>query len=184
MNAKKRIKLLFASVFGQFGKLTVDEGFDILWDGEGDLAVGDKVYKEEEKEEEIEYVDIAAGEYHVGDKIYVVGEDSTITEIREPEAEPAAEPEVVAEPEPEPMEEEPAAEPAEPVTEEPAAEPEPEFDAKAAVDELKDRFAELEGKFDALAQQVADLLALPAEEDAFSKVNQPAVKSNSVFKIQ
>ena len=162
MNIKNKMKLLFKSIFTQFGSVVSAEGQQIIWDQDGELAEGYEVYMEVEDENgEIQYVPVPDGEYKVEDKIIVIA-DGKVSEIKE---------ETTVEPEEKPaeMEETPAAEaPADPTTEEVVTTDEAPFDPEKAYAELKDMYDALKGEVEALKEQLGKLLEVPAEEDAFS----------------
>lgn len=167
MKLKEKFKLLMKSVFVQFGSAMTDKNIALIWDGDEDIKVGDNVYQEVENEnDEIDYIAVDAGEYVLEDgRTVVVDEESKVAEIREKEEEKPAEPETPAE-----MEETPAApeQPADPTTEEIITEPEEPFDAEKAYAELKSMYDGLKGEVEVLKEQLGKLLAVPAEEDAFS----------------
>ena len=50
MNIKNKMKLLFKSIFTQFGSVVSDEGQQIIWEQDGELAEGYEVYMEQEDE--------------------------------------------------------------------------------------------------------------------------------------
>ena len=162
MNIKNKMKLLFKSIFTQFGSVVSVEGQQIIWDQDGELAEGYDVYMEQENEAgELEYVPVPDGEYRVEDKVIVIA-DGKVTEIKE---------ETTVEPEEKPaeMEETPAPEaPADPTTEEVVTTDEAPFDPEKAYAELKDMYDALKGEVEALKEQLGKLLEVPAEEDAFS----------------
>ena len=169
MNIKNKMKLLFKSIFTQFGSVVAAEGQQIIWDQDGELAEGYDVYMEQEDENgELQYVPVPDGEYKVEDKTIVVAEGK-VSEIRE---------ETTVEPEEKPaqMEETPAAPeaPADPTTEEIITEPEEPFDPEKAYAELKGMYDALKGEVEVLKEQLGKLLEVPAEDDAFSaaKKNQ------------
>ena len=164
MNIKNKMKLLFKSIFTQFGSVVSAEGQQIIWDQDGELAEGYDVYMEQEDENgELQYVPVPDGEYRVEDKVIVIA-DGKVSEIKEettvePEETPAAQ-----------MEETPAAPetPADPTTEEVVTTDEAPFDPEKAYAELKDMYDALKGEVEALKEQLGKLLEVPAEEDAFS----------------
>ena len=162
MNLKNKMKLLFKSIFTQFGSVVSAEGQQIIWDQDGELAEGYEVYMEVEDENgELQYVPVPDGEYRVEDKVIVIA-DGKVSEIKE---------ETTVEPEEKPaeMEETPAAEaPADPTTEEVVTTDEAPFDPEKAYAELKDMYDALKGEVEALKEQLGKLLEVPAEEDAFS----------------
>ena len=165
MNIKNKMKLLFKSIFTQFGSVVSEEGQQIIWDQDGEIAEGYEVYMEQEDENgELQYVPVPNGEYKVEDKIIVIA-DGKVSEIRVDEK-PAEEP---AE-EPAQMEETPAAPeaPADPTTEEVVTTDEEPFDAEKAYAELKGMYDALKGEIEVLKEQLGKLLEVPAEEDAFS----------------
>ena len=162
MNIKNKMKLLFKSIFTQFGSVVSAEGQQIIWDQDGELAEGYDVYMEQEDENgELQYVPVPDGEYRVEDKVIVIA-DGKVSEIKEETTvEPAETP---AE-----MEETPAPEaPADPTTEEVVTTDEAPFDPEKAYAELKDMYDALKGEVEALKEQLGKLLEVPAEEDAFS----------------
>ena len=163
MNIKNKMKLLFKSIFTQFGSVVSDEGQQIIWDQDGELAEGYDVYMEQEDENgELQYVPVPDGEYRVEDKVIVIA-DGKVSEIRE---------ETTVEPEEKPaeMEETPAAPeaPADPTTAEVVTTDEEPFDAEKAYAELKGMYDALRGEVEVLKEQLGKLLEVPAEEDAFS----------------
>lgn len=199
MNIKSKLKLLFKSLFTQFGAVVAEDGMQIIWNEEGDIQVGYEVYHEIEAEDgEIEYEPVPDGEYKVGERTIVVAEGK-VSEIREEEkpaeepAEPAAEEPVSEEME---GEGEPAAEPAEPAqpeapsgedVTEPIFDPAKEIeDVRRDISELRAQMDELRGKMEELRGMVEKLLEVPAEDDAFKaeKKNETEVKKGFVFKAK
>ena len=179
MNLKNKMKLLFKSIFTQFGSVVSVEGQQIIWDQDGELAEGYDVYMEQEDENgELQYVPVPDGEYRVEDKVIVIA-DGKVSEIKE---------ETTVEPEEKPaeMEETPAAPeaPAYPTTEEIITEPEEPFDAEKAYAELKGMYDALKGEVEVLKEQLGKLLEVPAEEDAFSaaKKNETAEQKQFMCK--
>lgn len=180
MNLKNKMKLLFKSIFTQFGSVVSAEGQQIIWDQDGELAEGYDVYMEQENEAgELEYVPVPDGEYRVEEKVIVVA-DGKVSEIKEettvePEETPAAQ-----------MEETPAAPeaPADPTTEEVVTTDEEPFDPEKAYAELKSMYDALKGEVEVLKEQLGKLLAVPAEEDAFSaeKKNKEAEQKQFMCK--
>ena len=178
MNIKNKMKLLFKSIFTQFGSVVSAEGQQIIWDQDGELAEGYDVYMEQEDENgELQYVPVPDGEYRVEDKVIVIA-DGKVSEIKE---------ETTVEPEEKPaeMEETPAPEaPADPTTEEVVTTDEEPFDAEKAYAELKGLYDALKGEVEALKEQLGKLLEVPTEEDAFSaaKKNQEAEQKQFMCK--
>lgn len=180
MNLKNKMKLLFKSIFTQFGSVVSAEGQQIIWDQDGELAEGYDVYMEQEDENgELQYVPVPDGEYRVEDKVIVIV-DGKVSEIRE---------ETTVEPEEEPAqmaEEAPAAPeaPADPTTEEIITEPEEPFDAEKAYAELKGMYESLRGEVEVLKEQLGKLLEVPAEDDAFkaAKKNETAEQKHFMCK--
>ena len=180
MNIKNKMKLLFKSIFTQFGSVVSAEGQQIIWDQDGELAEGYDVYMEQEDENgELQYVPVPDGEYRVEDKVIVVA-DGKVSEIKEettvePEETPAAQ-----------MEETPAAPeaPADPTTEEIITEPEEPFNAEKAYAELKSMYDALKGEVEVLKEQLGKLLEVPAEDDAFkaAKKNEAAEQKHFMCK--
>jgi hypothetical protein len=173
MNKKSKIKLLLKSLFVQFGQVACDNGVTLLWDEDTELIVGYNVYVEHETEDgEIEYVAPENGEYVSGNTTFVI-EDGKCVEIRNLDEVPA-ETEAQAETSEENFEDQPAEE-SETPAEEPAEEPaqEPEFNAEQAIADLRAeydaKFEELNNKYNAVKEQLDALLALPQDENAFSK---------------
>ena len=165
MNIKNKMKLLFKSIFTQFGSVVSEEGQQIIWDQDGEIAEGYEVYMEQEDENgELQYVPVPDGEYKIDNKTIVVAEGK-VSEIRV-EEKPAEEP---AE-EPAQMEETPAVPeaPADPTTEEVVTTDEEPFDPEKAYAELKSMYDALRGEVEVLKEQLGKLLEVPAEEDAFS----------------
>lgn len=165
MNLKNKMKLLFKSIFTQFGSLVSVEGQQIIWNEDGELAEGYEVYMEVEDENgELQYVPVPDGEYKVEDKTIVVAEGK-VSEIREETTVEPSEPENPAN-----MEEVPAvpAEPAEPSTEDVITEPEEPFDAEKAYNGLKIEFEAMKVEFDQIKEQLAKLLEAPVDENAFT----------------
>jgi len=163
MNIKNKMKLLFKSIFTQFGSIVSEEGQQLIWNQDGDIAEGYEVYMEVEDENgELQYVPVPDGEYRYEKKVIVIAEGK-VSEIREEEEEAPAEPEAPAE-----MEEEAPAAPAEPTTEEVVTTEEEPFNPEEAYKELKSLYDAMRMEFDQLKEQVGKLLEVPAEEDAFS----------------
>lgn len=165
MNLKNKMKLLFKSIFTQFGSLVSVEGQQIIWNEDGELAEGYEVYMEVEDENgELQYVPVPDGEYKVEDKTIVVAEGK-VSEIREETTVEPSEPENPAN-----MEEVPAvpAEPAVPSTEDVITEPEEPFDAEKAYNDLKIEFEAMKVEFDQIKEQLAKLLEAPVDENAFT----------------
>ena len=184
MKLKEKFKLLMKSVFVQFGSAMTDKNIALIWDGDEDIKVGDNVYQEVEKENDvIDYIAVDAGEYILMDgRTVVVDEESKVAEIREKEEEKPAEPETPAAQ----MEETPAAPeaPADPTTEEIITTDEEPFDAEKAYAELKSMYDALKGEVEALKEQLGKLLAVPADEDAFkaAKKNETAEQKHFMCK--
>ena len=160
MNKKSKLKLLLKSLFVQFGQVQCDNGVTLLWNEDTELIVGYDVFVERETEGgETEYVAPEDGEYMSGETIFVI-KDGKCVEIRKKGEEVPTEPvnENLEEPTPEP-------------TPEPA--PEPTFDAQKAIEDLRAeydaKFEELNGKYNAMKEQLDALLALPQDENAFSR---------------
>ena len=178
MNIKNKMKLLFKSIFTQFGSVVSAEGQQIIWDQDGELAEGYDVYMEQENEAgELEYVPVPDGEYRVEDKVIVIV-DGKVSEIRE---ETTVEPETPAAQ----MEETPAPEtPADPTTEEVVTTDEEPFDAEKAYAELKGMYDALKGEVEVLKEQLGKLLEVPADEDAFkaAKKNETAEQKQFICK--
>ena len=178
MNIKNKMKLLFKSIFTQFGSVVSAEGQQIIWDQDGELAEGYDVYMEQEDENgELQYVPVPDGEYRVEDKVIVIV-DGKVSEIKE---------ETTVDPEEKPaeMEETPAAEaPADPTTEEVVTTDEAPFDPEKAYAELKDMYDALKGEVEALKEQLGKLLEVPAEDDAFkaAKKNEAAEQKHFMCK--
>ena len=164
MNKKSKLKLLLKSLFVQFGQVQCDNGVTLLWNEDTELIVGYDVFVEKETESgETEYVAPEDGEYMSGETIFVI-KDGKCVEIRKKGEEVPTEPanENLAEPTPEPTPE-PTSEPT----------PEPSFDAQKAIEDLRAeydaKFEELNSKYNAMKEQLDALLALPQDENAFSK---------------
>ena len=156
MNKKSKLKLLLKSLFVQFGSVKTDEGLQLLWSEEGELLAGYSVFIEQENESgDIEYVPAPDGEYMSGETIFVI-KDGKCVEIRKKGEEVPTEPvnENLEEPTPEPT-------------------PEPSFDAQKAIEDLRAeydaKFEELNSKYNAMKEQLDALLALPQDENAFSR---------------
>ena len=182
MNIKNKMKLLFKSIFTQFGSVVSEEGQQIIWDQDGEIAEGYEVYMEQEDENgELQYVPVPDGEYRVEDKVIVIA-DGKVSEIRvdeKPAEEPAEEPAQMAET--------PAAPeaPADPTTEEIVTTDEAPFDAEKAYAELKGMYDALKGEVEALREQLGKLLEVPADEDAFkaAKKNETAEQKHFMCKV-
>ena len=182
MNIKNKMKLLFKSIFTQFGSVVSAEGQQIIWNEDGELAEGYEVYMEVEDENgELQYVPVPDGEYRVEDKTIVVAEGK-VSEIRvdeKPAEEPAEEPAQMAET--------PAAPeaPADPTTEEVVTTDEEPFDPEKAYAELKSMYDALKGEVEVLKEQLGKLLEVPAEDDAFkaAKKNQEVEQKQFMCKV-
>ena len=178
MNIKNKMKLLFKSIFTQFGSVVSAEGQQIIWDQDGELAEGYDVYMEQEDENgELQYVPVPDGEYRVEDKVIVIA-DGKVSEIKEETTvEPAEEPAQ--------MEETPAPEaPADPTSDEVVTTDEEPFDAEKAYAELKGMYDALKGEVEVLKEQLGKLLEVPAEDDAFkaAKKNEAAEQKHFMCK--
>lgn len=172
MTKKNRLKLLFKSLFIQFGSVKTDEGVQLLWDEDGELLAGYNVYIEQENESgDLEYVPAPDGEYKSGETVFVI-ENGVCKEVRKDEPGSQAEnPEVTPE---EMSQENLAGETAEETAGETEEETEePAFDAEKAIADLKAehdaKLRELDDKYNAMKEQLDALLALPQDENAFSK---------------
>ena len=191
MTKKNRIKLLLKSLFVQFGSVTTDEGVQLLWEPETELMVGYEVFVEREAEDgEIEYVHPEDGDYKSGNTTFTI-ENGVCTkidngEVAEPEAEQEASEEALAEESPVGTSEESPAEETVVVEEEPVTEP--EFDAKQAIEDLKaeydTRINELEGRINEMKEQLDALLALPQDENAFSKESKNDNSTKPIFRTK
>lgn len=184
MTKKNRLKLLFRSLFVSLGSVKTDEGLQLLWDEDGELLAGYNVYIEQETESgDLEYVPAPNGEYKSGETTFVIT-DGVCTEVRK--AEPEAETEAQAETSEENLEEQKPAEenfeesPVETSEEVVEVVEDPAFDAEKAIADLRSEYDaklnELNEKYDAMKAQLDELLALPQDENAFSKES----KSESV----
>ena len=176
MNIKNKMKLLFKSIFTQFGSVVSAEGQQIIWDQDGELAEGYDVYMEQEDENgELQYVPVPDGEYRVEDKVIVIV-DGKVSEIKEETTVETAET-------PAEMEETPEA-PADPTAEDVATTGEDPFDPEKAYAELKDMYDALKGEVEALKEQLGKLLEVPAEDDAFkaAKKNEAAEQKHFMCK--
>ena len=167
MTKKFKLKMLFKSLFVQFGSVKTDEGIQLLWDEDGELLAGYNVYIEQETESgDLEYIPAPDGEYKSGETTFVI-ENGVCTEVRT--AEPEAEAETSEKPEEQPVDENFEEEPVVEVVEE----PEPEFDAEKAIADLRaeydQKLEEMNGRIDDMKAQLDALLALPQDENAFSK---------------
>lgn len=184
MSKKSRLKLLFKSLFVQFGQVQCDNGTVLLWDEDTELMVGYNVYVETENENgEVEYVAPENGEYVSNDTTFVI-EDGKCVEIRNKEEEAPVE-EQPAEKEETAAEEVPAEEPAQ---EQPAEEPEPEFDAQKAIEDMRaeydSKLADMTAEIASLREQVETLLALPQDENAFNKESKNETDNKPLFKTK
>lgn len=177
MTTKNKLKLLFRSLFVSLGSVKTDEGIQLLWDEDGELLAGYNVYIEQETESgDLEYVPAPNGEYKSGETVFVI-ENGVCTEVRKAESE--AETEAQAETSEENLEEQKPAEenfeesPVETSEEVVEVVEEPAFDAEKAIADLRSEYDaklnELSEKYDAMKAQLDELLALPVEENAFSK---------------
>ena len=187
MTKKNRLRLLFKTLFMQFGSVKTDEGVQLVWDPDTELMVGYDVYIEQETESgDLEYVPAPDGEYKSGNTTFVIA-DGKCTEIRNEE--PAQE-EMNQEPAQEPAQEQMADEtPAEETpAEEPAQEQEPEFDAQKAIEDMRaeydQKINDLTAEVSALREQVEALLALPAEENAFEKQTKEETNAKPLFRTR
>ena len=191
MNKKSKLRLLFKSLFVQFGAVKTDDGILLLWDEDTELIVGYKVYVEQDNESgETEYVAAPDGVYHSGNTTFTIenGECTKIenNEVAETEAQAETSEENLAE-EPEVIVEEPVEEPAEEPEPEVIVE-EPEFDAKKAIEDLRaeydEKLADLEGRMTAMKEQLDALLALPQDENAFEKESKNEQSNKPLFKTK
>lgn len=171
MTTKNKLKLLFRSLFVSLGSVKTDEGLQLLWDEDGELLAGYNVYIEQETESgDLEYVPAPDGEYKSGETVFVI-ENGVCVEVRKEE--PKAEPEAQAETSEENLEEHLEDNPAETSEEVVEVVEEPAFDAEKAIADLRSEYDaklnELNEKYDAMKAQLDELLALPQDENAFSK---------------
>lgn len=186
MTKKNRLRLLFKTLFMQFGSVKTDEGVQLVWDPDTELMVGYDVYIEQETESgDLEYVPAPDGEYKSGNTTFVIA-DGKCTEIRNEE--PAQDEEMSQEPSQETQEqmaEEPAQEEA-PADEAPAEEP--EFDAQKAIEDMRaeydQKLADMAAEVSALREQVEALLALPQDENAFNKESKNETDNKPLFKTK
>lgn len=189
MTKKNRLRLLFKTLFMQFGSVKTDEGVQLVWDPDTELMVGYDVYIEQENESgELEYVPAPDGEYKSGNTTFVISEGKC-TEIRNEE--PAQEEQMAEQPATEEQlaEETPAEKPAqEQPAEEPAQEQEPEFDAQKAIEDMRSEYDQkindLTAEVSSLRVQVEALLALPQEENAFEKQTKEETNAKPLFKTR
>ena len=144
-----KIKDLFKKLLTAFGAVATDKG-TVHYDGDGELVEGMEVFNEDGEV-------LADGDYTTEDGKVIKVADGKVTEIVDVEAEVADE-EVKEE-----MEEETVEEVVEPETVE-----EPEYDAKAEIEELK---AQIEGIKKTLEELIATPATEPIEEE-FSKKQQ------------
>lgn len=187
MTKKNRLRLLFKTLFMQFGSVKTDEGVQLVWDPDTELMVGYDVYIEQENESgDLEYVPAPDGEYKSGNTTFVIA-DGKCTEIRNEE--PAHEEQMAEQPavEEQMTEETPADEtPAEEPAQEPAEEP--EFDAKKAIEDMRaeydQKINDLTAETSALREQVEALLALPQEENAFEKQTKEETNAKPLFRTR
>lgn len=184
MTKKNRLRLLFKTLFMQFGSVKTDEGVQLVWDPDTELMVGYDVYIEQETESgDLEYVPAPDGEYKSGNTTFVIA-DGKCTEIRNEE--PAQEEQMAEEiPAEEQMAEEPAQEEA-PAEEAPAEEP--EFDAQKAIEDMRSEYDQkindLTAEVSTLREQVEALLALPQEENAFEKQSKEETNAKPLFRTR
>lgn len=187
MTKKNRLRLLFKTLFVQFGSVKTDEGVQLVWDPDTELMVGYDVYIEQENESgDLEYVPAPDGEYKSGNTTFIIA-DGKCTEIRNEE--PAQEEQMAEQPatEEQMAEETPAEQPAEGT---PAEEPvqEPEFDAQKAIEEVRSEYDQkindLTAEVSALRVQVEALLALPQEENAFEKQTKEETNAKPLFRTR
>lgn len=182
MTKKNRLRLLFKTLFMQFGSVKTDEGVQLVWDPDTELMVGYDVYIEQESESgDLEYVPAPDGEYKSGNTTFVIA-DGKCTEIRNEE--PAQEEQMAEEMNQEPAQEQMADEPAQ---EEAPAE-EPEFDAQKAIEDMRSEYDQkindLTAEVSTLREQVEALLALPQEENAFEKQSKEETNAKPLFRTR
>lgn len=127
MTLKERIANLLAT----FGAATTADGVVIAWEGDEELAIGNAVYVEDENGERVPAAD---GEYTIENRVIVVV-DGKVAEIRDIEAEPAADQEADTDT---------AAEEETPTADTDTDTAEPVRDLAAELDALTARVAELE----------------------------------------
>ena len=92
MSKINRFKAALAKMLAAFGNVSTDKGI-LAWDGEEDLKAGDAVYIEDAEGNRAAAPD---GDYITSDNKTIVGADGKVSEIRDPEAEVAPEPEAEA----------------------------------------------------------------------------------------
>ena len=93
MSKINRFKTALAKLLAAFGNVSTDKGV-LSWDGEEDLKAGDAVYLEDAEGNRSDAPD---GDYITSDNKTIVVEGGKVSEIRDPEAEVAPEPEEVGE---------------------------------------------------------------------------------------
>lgn len=169
MKFKEKFKLLMKSVFTQFGSAVSKEGQQIIWNADGDLVEGVEVYTEQENEQgEIDYIPVPDGEYTLEDKIVIVA--NGIVETIKPIEEEVTEEENL---------EEDVTEVEEPIEEVPDEEVAPDYEKEIA--DLRDLVNALRAEIEIVKGNLAKLLEVPAEQDAFSAQKTIETKEEKKF---
>ena len=161
-----KIKTILRSLLVEMGEISTDRGI-LVWSGEEDLKVGDKVKGLDADGNE---VDVEDGDYVTEDKKTIVVKEGVVAEIKEEETIETEEPIE------EPIKEE---ELEEPITEEPTEEPqEDEKDVK--IKELEEQLKAKDEEIAALNEKIKELEnapAAPSAEEQFSNIKE--VEDNS-----
>lgn len=179
MKIGKALKLALKSLLAlKMGEVNTSNG-RLVWDSEEDLKAGDEVFVFVDGEDEPKAA--PDGEYVTEDGKTIVVVEGKVSEIKDPEAEVADEPEVEAEAEVTDetevkAEEQPIEEPAEEPIEEPEEEPETKSDEEriadleervnaivSGINELINAIARLEGRIEELEGKLAKVEAPAAE---------------------
>lgn len=149
MKIANRLKIALRALLLKAGEVATNNG-TLIWNGDGELAVGTEVFVENESEGETEVVPAPDGTYETEEKVITVADGKVASiEDKEPESK-NEEPENEPEPEPEP---EPEA-PVEGAEEEPQADPADEREEQEEERSVEDRVADLEARMGQVLEAV------------------------------
>lgn len=161
-----RIKTILRSLLVEMGEISTSKGI-LVWDGEEDLKVGDKVKGLDNEGNE---VDVEDGDYVTEDKKTIVVKEGEVVEIKEEET---------VEPTEEPVEE-PTEEPKEGNLEEEQPTEEPQEDEKdVKIKELEDLLKAKDEEIAALNEKIKELENAPAAKSAEEAFASAEVKEDN-----
>lgn len=153
MKIANKLRIALRALLLKAGELATNNG-TLIWDGEGELAVGMDVFVQSEGEGETEVVPAPDGTYETEEKVITVADGKVASiEDKEPESKnqvPQPEPEPEPEPDPTPDPESPV----EGAEEEPQADPADEREEQEEERSIEDRVADLEARMGQVLEAV------------------------------